>query len=127
MWHVGHPSGGPSVQQPYFRVPGASLHQFPTRGLVANPFLYDRLSWTYGIGLFTDPIIGAGNVKEHEAAKYGLIVTTYVKLTPDHIVPLFSPRHFIIMMATVPLQESTMVRTPLSTPAEGWDETLALH
>jgi len=31
------------------------------------------------------------------------------------------------MMATAPPQESTMVRTPLSTPAEGWDETPALH
>ena len=36
------------------------------------------------------PIIGAGNVKEHEAAKYHLILTTNVKLTPDHVVPPFS-------------------------------------
>ena len=36
-------------------------------------------------------VIGAGNVKEHEAAKYHLILTTSVKLTPDHVVPPFSP------------------------------------
>lgn len=31
------------------------------------------------------------------------------------------------MMAAAPPPESTMVRTPLSTLAESWDETLALH
>jgi hypothetical protein len=46
---------------------------------------------TYGIRLLTRPIIGAGNVKEHEAAKYGPIVTTHAKLTPDHVVPLSPP------------------------------------
>ena len=35
------------------------------------------------------PIIDSGNVKEHEAAKYHLILTTSVKLSPDHVVPPF--------------------------------------
>ena len=48
-------------------------------------------------------------------------------LPVTHTVPLFFSSHFIIMMAAAPPQESTMVRTPLSTPAEGWDEPLALH
>ena len=81
--------GAVRVQQPYFEAPGAISHKFPTKGLCCcKIFSYGQSSWTYSIGLFIGLIIGAGNVKKHEAAKYHLIA---VKLTPDHLVPPFSP------------------------------------
>ena len=84
--------GAVRVQQPYFEAQGAISHQFPTKGLCCcKTFSYGQSSWTYSIGLFIGLIIGAGNVKKHEAAKYHLIVTTSVKLTPDHLAPPFSP------------------------------------